>query len=266
MLPYAVNRLTNHAPARALQSVVITGASSGIGAALAKQYAASGTTLGLIGRNLARLQAVAEDCRAKGAQVEIGHIDVCEREILEQWLQDFYAKYSVDLLVANAGIAIGLNNGIETPKNTQEIFDTNLQGVLNTVLPLWDAMISRKNGQIALVSSVAGFRGLPNAPAYSASKVAVRALGEAWRAHLSPQGIRINVICPGFVHSGITAKNRFPMPGIITAEKAAIIIQEKLARNQAIITFPWWMAYPAWLMACLPVDWVDALLSRMPKK
>lgn len=248
------------------KSIVITGASSGIGRALAEYYAQSGVVLGLVGRHHARLQEVAEICRASGADVELGVCDVTHASTFATWLKSFDEAHPVDMLIANAGIAANLNQVPETAEQTEVIFNTNLQGVLNTVLPLWPNLIKRKHGQVVLMSSIAGFRGLQNAPAYSASKVAVRALGEAWRGHLKPFGIRVNVVCPGFVHSGITAQNHFPMPGIMPAEKAASIIARGLAKNKAIITFPWWLAWPAWLMACLPVDWVDALLCRLPRK
>jgi NADP-dependent 3-hydroxy acid dehydrogenase YdfG len=154
------------------RSIVITGASSGIGEALALRYARDGATLGLIGRNMERLEGVAVQCRGLGAEVWIARIDVRARAELMSWLEEFDRAAPIDLLIANAGVMEGTPPGgmIEPPNAAYALIETNVLGVLNTVQPLIPRMMARGRGQIAIVSSIAGFIPLPDAPSYCASK------------------------------------------------------------------------------------------------
>jgi short-subunit dehydrogenase len=137
---------------------------------------------------------------------------------------------------------------------------------MNTVLPSLPGLRARRRGQIAIVSSLAGFRGLPGAPSYSASKAAVRVWGEALRGHLAPEGISVSVVCPGFVRSRMTAVNRFPMPFLMDAAPAAARIKRGLARNKARIAFPWQLTGFVWLLTALPPGLTDRFLRRLPQK
>lgn len=248
------------------RSIVITGASSGIGEALALLYAAPGIDLALTGRDAARLEAVAARCRAEGATVTAATVDAADRAAMAAWLESVDAVSPVDLLIANAGISAGTGGGVETEEQARRILSVNLDGTLNSVHPLLPAMRARRRGQIALMASQAAFRGLPGAPAYCASKAAVRVYGEALRGDLAGEGIGVSVICPGFVKSRMTAVNRFPMPFLMETGAAAHAIRRGLARNAARIGFPWPMAAAVWLLALLPPGWTDALLVRAPKK
>jgi short-subunit dehydrogenase len=127
-------------------------------------------------------------------------------------------------------------------------------------------MRARKRGQIALMSSIAGFRGLPSAPAYCASKAAIKVWGEGLRGQLARDNIGVSVICPGFVVSGISKRNRFPMPFLMEADRAARLIADGIARNHGRIAFPWPMAFMAWVMTALPDAVISALTSRLPSK
>lgn len=248
------------------KSIVITGASSGIGEALAREFAAPGVTLSLSGRDSDRLGDVAERCRAAGATVEPARLDVTDRVATTDWLVEADRRHPVDLVIANAGISGGTSDKGEGELQTRRIFDINVTGVLNTVLPAIPPMQRRGHGQIALMSSAASFRGMPGAPAYSASKAAVRAYGEALRGALAPSGIRVSVICPGFVRSRMTDANPFRMPLLMDADKAARIIRRGLARNKARIAFPWPTYFAAWLMGALPPALTDPLFRTLPKK
>ncbi len=248
------------------RSIIITGASSGIGAALAKAYAAPGVHLALGGRDPARLGAVGAHCRAAGAEVEEGVIDVTDRAAMEAWLLAIDERQPLDLVVANAGISAGTAAGWERPEQARAIFAVNLEGTFNTVLPLLPAMGKRARGQIALMSSLASFRGFPGAPAYCASKAAVRIWGEALRGDLWEAGIRVTVICPGYVVSPMTARNQFYMPLLMNTDRAAHIIKRGLARQRARIAFPWRVYFGAWLLGILAPALSDPLLRRLPKK
>jgi short-subunit dehydrogenase len=248
------------------RSIVITGASSGIGAALALAYAGPGIHLALSGRDSGRLEETAAACRQTGADVAAALVDVADRGAMEDWLTEIDARAPVDLVLANAGISAGTDQGWEQPEQTRRIFAVNLEGLFNTVLPLLPAMQDRRRGQIALMSSLASFRGFPGAPAYCASKAAVRVWGEALRGDLRPRGIEVSVICPGYVVSRMTARNRFPMPLLMETDRAARRIRRGLERGQARIAFPWPVYAAVRLLASLPPGLTDPLLGRMPKK
>lgn len=233
------------------QNILITGASSGIGAALALHYAAPDIHLHLNGRNKARLEAVADKCRAKGANVETALINVCDQGAMADWITNSAKSFPLDLVIANAGISGGTGgrkNG-EPIAEARQIFDVNVTGVFNTIEPALAQMHTQeKGGQIALLSSLAGFRGWPSSPAYSASKGAVRFYGEALRGALKQTNIKINVICPGFVTSRITDQNDFPMPFKMEAPRAAALIAKGLAQNKGRIAFPFPMHFSSWFI------------------
>jgi short-subunit dehydrogenase len=248
--------------AEAPRSLLITGASSGIGAALARHYAAPGMALALTGRDRDRLAAVAGACRTQGAAVESAVLDVTDRAGLGAWVERMDDANPLDLVIANAGISAATGRARESEAVARRVLAVNINGVLNTVFPVLPRFIARRRGQIALMSSLAGFRGLPTAPAYSASKAAVKSLGEAWRGQLAADGIGVSVICPGFVTTRMTARNNFAMPFLMSAERAAEIIARGLARNQGRIAFPWPMAAGAWLLDALPWRLSDAAARR----
>lgn len=248
------------------RTILITGASSGIGAALARRYAAPGIVLVLTGRNRDRLDAVARACAAAGAETRPVVADVTDRGFLADWLPRVDADTPVDLVIANAGISAGTGRGGEGPEQARRIFAANLDGVLNTLHPLLPAMRARRRGQVALMSSLASFRGFPGAPAYCASKAAVRVYGEALRGELARDGIGVSVICPGFVRTPMTDVNAFRMPFLMDADRAAAIIRRGLARNAARIAFPWPTYLGAWMLGCLPARLADLLVAGAPGK
>ena len=178
------------------RSILLTGASSGIGASLAIAYAAPATSLALSGRDIERLTRVEDACRSRGASVSTTLVDVTDRAAMAEWIDAADRAAPLDLVIANAGISAGTGGRGESEERARQIFQVNVEGVLNTAFPALRHMTVRGTGQLALVSSLAGFRGLPGGPSYSASKAAVQSLGEAWRIELAPRGIRVSVICP----------------------------------------------------------------------
>jgi short-subunit dehydrogenase len=248
-------------------SILITGASSGIGESLARHYAGPSATLFLAGRNSERLSEVAGVCEEAGATVFTIVLDVTDSTRMSDWIFESDRLAPLDMIIANAGISGGTSGGVESANQTRRIFNVNVDGVLNTVLPGFDAMSQRKHGQIAIVSSLAGFLPLPSAPAYGASKAAVRHFGEAFRISASQRGVAVSVICPGFVYSRMTAANPFLMPFIMTGENAAKIIAKGLQKNRARIAFPWLMYFGIWLLGGLcPPALLRAILRRLPAK
>lgn len=221
---------------------IISGASSGIGAALAGRLARQpGAHLALIGRDATRLEAVAQAGRASGATITTVIRDVRDRAGLAAWMAGFDAAHPVGCVISNAGIAASSlsDAGPETADEVYEVLDVNLTGALNVALPLIPAMRARRQGRIVLVSSLAAFAPLPGNEAYSASKAALLTYGLALRQSLAPDGVAVNVVCPGFVTTPMSRAFRGWKPMEISAEDAAARIERGLARNARIIAFPW---------------------------
>jgi short-subunit dehydrogenase len=246
--------------------IAITGASSGIGAALALAYASVGVVLSLHGRNVERLEGVAAQAKARGAVVSVHAGDVTDAGYMAAWISSCNDAADIDLLIANAGISGGTSHVDMIADQTKAIFAANVTGVFNTIHPALPLMMRRGRGQIGIVSSLAGFRGFAGSSAYAASKAAVRIYGEGLRAEMAPHGVEINVICPGFVKTPMTDVNSFDMPFLMSPERAAQIIRKGLAQNRARIAFPWQMYALIRLLAALPQPLMDLIAERIPRK
>ena len=244
-----------------LKSILITGASSGIGAALAKEYASPGVKLVLIGRQPRRLKITQDTCLRLGATVFVAISDVTDKNAMEKIFDDFGPFH---IVIANAGISSSKEQNME--QNTREIFSVNIDGVANTVLPAILRMQEQGGGNIGIVSSIAGFRGLPSAPAYSASKAASKVWGEGLRSRYASKNIVISVICPGFVETPMTDKNDFFMPWKISSSLAAKSIRQGMDRGQSLIIFPWQMALVINLIKFVPRPVVDWIFQKLPRK
>ena len=232
------------------QHVLITGASSGIGAALAIEYAGPGVRLALFGRDEGRVREVAEACRAKGALVAAILVDVTDAEAMTTAVILVDDAHPLDLVIANAGVSGAM---LGDGRGVAHLFAVNVMGVAHTVEPLLPRLTGRGRGQIALMSSLASFVARPGTAAYCASKAAVRIWGEGLRERLAPHGVAVSVICPGFVDTPLTRRNRFPMPMLLNAAESAALIKARLARDEARIAFPWPMYWGARFAGMLPV-------------
>jgi len=243
-------------------AVGITGASSGLGAALARAYAEPGVALALIGRDAPRLDAVAEACRDAGAVVDVGRFDVTDRDSFAFWLKAYDHRHPLDVLIVSAGISAGPAPGDvgESFELTARQVEINLLGAVNTVATLLPAMAARGRGRIALIASLAAYRGLPYAPGYSASKAGLRAYGEALRALVEPQGVRVTVVCPGFFASPMTDRWKGPTPLAMSGERAARKIRRAIDSGRRRVSFPWPLAFGLRLCDVLPAALGDRIM------
>jgi short-subunit dehydrogenase len=245
--------------------VVISGASRGLGAALARRFAAPGVRLLLVARSAPALQAVAADCTAKGARVRIAALDVRDAAALATALADFESAGPVDLAIANAGTSFGTARD-GTPEDvaaaTTQVA-VNLLGAMHLVGPLLPGMRARGRGAIGLVASVAAFRGLPDTPGYCASKAGLLAWGEALRAAHEPAGIRVSVICPGFFDSAMGDRFLGRKPLQIGLEEAADRAHASLLAGRRRAVFPSSLGWLLRLLALLPPGLGDRAVRLM---
>lgn len=253
-------------------NTLITGASSGIGEALAVACAKRGDTLFLCGRDGHRLGLVAERCRAAlsaqgGGEVRAEVVDVTDEYAVRSWIERCDSNSPLDRVFANAGVS----TGEETERNVRATFATNVGGCVNTVLPALEIFRRRGasdggNRQIVITASIAGYGPLGACPSYAATKACVKSWGLSLRSMYASSGVKVNVVCPGFVRSRITDANTCPMPFFLEADQAAETILRGVDRNRGLIAFPWQMRLSAWLLSVLP--WrVNELANRLlPRK
>ncbi|MFN3853759.1 MAG: SDR family NAD(P)-dependent oxidoreductase [Phreatobacter sp.] len=245
--------------------VVITGASRGIGRALALHYATAGTHLTLMARSADLLEEVAALCRAQGATVDVRIADTTDASAMAQAIREAQARAGLDLLIANAGIggaqAMAGPAG-EHPDAARAIAHVNFVGVVNTIAPAIAGMAQKGRGRIVIVGSVAGLVPLPSSPVYSAAKAGIRAYGIALDRLLRASGVRVTVVSPGFVETAMSASLSMARPFLVSADAAARIIASGVDRGRREIVFPWQIRSAAWFMRLLP----DRLLVRIVER
>ncbi len=226
--------------------------------------------LHLSGRDAARLSATAEACRARGATVHDRVIDATDAAAMAAWI---VGAAPLDLVVANAGIGAGSADGRpESAGQVRRLFAVNLDGALNTALPALTLMMGQPadhqglRGRIAVIASLAAFLPTPGAATYAASKAGLDRWTVATAHNAGRHGVVMTSVCPGYVRTAMTAQNRFPMPGLMEADRAAAIILRGILRGRRRVAFPWWMALLARLVGALPPRWSGAMLATAPGK
>ncbi len=246
-----------------MRTILITGATGAIGSALALQYATAGCCLLLVGRNPEKLEQLAASCRERGARVVTLACDLRDHRGCLQQLQQLSEQNCPDLVIANAGVSNTADKDGESWQAIEEVVSVNLLATMATVQAVVPAMRCKGGGQIALISSLAAWYGLPVTPAYSASKAAVKNYGEALHAGLAGDGIAVSVVLPGFVSSAMSRTVPGPKPFLMSAEQAAQVIRKGLAKGSSRISFPFPLALGCWMLALLPSALSGWLVKRL---
>lgn len=218
--------------------IILTGASGGLGRALVREYAAPGVSFLLIGRNAERLEAACAVGREAGAEVASALGSVSDLDPITAAMFRFEDAGGVDLLLLAAGVKTGNVNGVEPGEHLDRVLSVNLAATMHNVQALLPRMRARRSGQIAVFSSLAAIAPQPDLISYSASKAGLIGYGTALRRALLGSGVSVHVITPGFVDTPMTDRHRGRTPMKISAEKAAGIIRQGLARNKPFIAFP----------------------------
>ena len=248
-----------------MRRVFITGASTGIGAALARHYADADSAIGLFARRRDLLEKLAAGLPGKNA---IYSADITDTPALEAAARDFLARYGTpDVVIANAGISVGTHGDeIQDVDKLRRVLEVNVTGLAATLAAFAPAMRAARRGTLCGIASVAGFRGLPGAGAYSSSKAAAIAWLEALRTELAGSGVSVVTICPGYIDTPMTQVNKYRMPFLISADEAAQRFARAIAARRRLAVIPWQMAIVSPLMRAMPGWLFDRLAARAPRK
>ena len=242
------------------EKVFITGASSGIGEYIAYEYAKRGATIGLAARRQEKLTAVSDKCIELGGKTKIYTIDVSEEHATKSAVDDFVINNNgIDVIIANAGISGNVDIESGDPGHINKMLSTNILGVSNVVLPAIPKMKIQKSGKIVVVSSIAGFRPLPSRSSYSASKVAIRFMNTSWRYSLGQYGINFITICPGFIRTELTDKNKFKMPLLMDVDKFAKKMIWAIDKDKKLYIAPWQWRFLVPIIKIIP-GWLISLV------
>jgi short-subunit dehydrogenase len=248
--------------------VFITGASSGIGQALAARFARAGYRLALLARRTADMQAWADAQGFDAARCRVYGADVADIDSIVAAGQACLAAQGVpDVVIANAGISIGMDTAERADLDVMaRLFATNNTGLAATFHPFITGMIERGSGALVGIGSVAAIRGLPGHGAYCASKAAVVAYCESLRGELRGSGVAVVTLLPGYVDTPLTQQNRYSMPFLLSAEAFADRAFNAIEARTSYRVIPWQMGVVAKLLRALPNAWFDRLLSGRPRK
>jgi short-subunit dehydrogenase len=248
--------------------VFITGASSGIGQALAARFYSAGYRLALAARRGAEVEAWARAAGYDAARWAVYPADVRDVAAIVAAGRACIAAQGVpDVVIANAGISVGIDTAIyEDLEAMRATYETNVLGMAATFHPFIGAMTERRAGTLVGIASVAGIRGLPGHGAYCSSKAAVISYCESLRGELRPSGVRVTTIGPGYIDTPLTRGNRYGMPFLMPAERFADAAYEAIRSGRSYRVIPWQMAVVARLMRALPNAVFDRLVAGRPRK
>lgn len=248
-------------------NIFLTGASSGIGEALAREFASKGATLGLVARNPEKLQAFVKTLPHPERHFTYA-CDVCDREKIIQAARQFDQDCGgADIVIANAGISVGVKTQYyEDLEQFEKVFQTNVIGMANTFHPFLEKMAKQGRGTLVGIGSVAGIRGLPGSEAYCASKSAVITYCESLRVEMKKFGVRVVTICPGFVRTPLTAKNPYKMPFIMEPQDFAREAVKVIMSDKSYATIPWQMGILGKILRLIPNRLFDKILASRKQK
>lgn len=245
--------------------VAVSGASDGLGLALARHYLERGATVAAFARRGELLQALAAEFPR---QVFCYALDVRDAPAIQQAANDFMSRIGVpDIVIANAGVSVGtLTEYAEDLDAFQQVMDINVLGMVKTFQPFIAPMRAARHGTLVGIASVAGFRGLPGAGAYSASKAAAMSYLESLRVESHGSGVKVVTICPGYIKTPMTALNPYPMPFMLEADEAARRMAHIIERGKSFAVVPWQMSVTGWILERLPNWLYDRLFAKAPRK
>jgi len=246
------------------KTVFLTGASSGIGEALAVALAKKGATLGLLARREELLREIAAKCEAAGGKASFFACDVVDSEAAHEAAERFRAEFGyIDIMIANAGIS---GKSQETrdlvPAAVKQVFDTNLMGAVNAVHAVLPQMIERGSGHLVAVSSLAGFRGLPKSAAYSSSKAAMTTFFESVRLDVADKGVDVTIIQPGFIRTPLTAGREAKMPFLMYLDDSIPHFIKAIEKKKRFAAFPWQLATIVRLGRLMPAALYDRIAGK----
>ena len=244
--------------------ILITGASGGIGSALARAYARPGVILLLWGRDATRLEAAAAACRARGAECHVERFDLRDLDALAARLAAADAATPIDIAIFNAGLGGTAPSGAvaETPEASRAVADVNFVAPVTGANAMATAMAKRGRGQIVLIGSIAESFPLPMAPTYAATKAGLRMFAEALGIRLAGHGVSVTLVSPGFIDTAMSRQVSEPKPFLMSADKAAAIIARGIERKARTIVLPWQFAVIRGVAGLLPRAILRGVLSR----
>lgn len=247
----------------AFGNVVLTGASGGLGTALARRLASPGTNMLLLGRDAERLTRAQNNAKASGANVQRVQCALEDTKRLHDTVAEFDARYPVNLFVANAGVKCGNQNGVEAYEDLDRVVSVNLTGTISSVQSVLPQMIQRRSGRIVLVSSLAALSPQPSLLSYSATKAALRAYGVALRRRCRGTGVGVTHVIPGFIDTPMTDRHLGPTPMKVSADQAARQIAAGIRAGRSSVAFPLTLAVLARLEPLMPMALSDRIALRL---
>jgi short-subunit dehydrogenase len=249
-----------------IRTAFLTGASSGIGAVLAKRLAADGVEVAIAARRTEQLESLADEIRAAGGRAHVHPLDVSDAEATVATLRRADDEMDgIDLVIANAGVGHEKWAGKVSWEDCGPILDVNVRGAVATLVALAPRMAERRRGHLVGISSLAGYRGLPRNGLYSASKAFLTTYLEGLRVDLRSVNVAVTDVQPGFVRTPMTAKNKFPMPFLVEADEAADAILRGIRRRDAVVAFPWQLANVMRAATLMPAGLWDRAVNRARK-